>query len=97
MHKEELEDLVIKGQEELIIPELLAWRIADFALLQAQNKLAVTPYSVESQKQVELMENKKEKKIRSLGGKKDDITVIVAYIITSDCLISIINWTCLCI
>lgn len=82
--KEELELLMIKGQEEYITSELLACKLAEFALGQAQNKLAVALFSVESQKQVELLENQKARKIRSIDAKNDDLTVAVAYILTSD-------------
>ncbi|KAL3516711.1 hypothetical protein ACH5RR_023613 [Cinchona calisaya] len=69
VHNEELEQLVREGEENSQSSEILACKIADFALKQAMNKWAVTPFAVESVKNGN---------IGRIGGKMDDITVIVA-------------------
>ncbi|XP_027102867.2 probable protein phosphatase 2C 55 [Coffea arabica] len=69
VHNEELEQLVTEGEKNFDSSEILACKIADFALQQAESSLAVTPFAVESEKAGN---------IGWIGGKNDDITVIVA-------------------
>ncbi|KAI9120316.1 hypothetical protein K1719_007349 [Acacia pycnantha] len=60
------------GGEEKVTPEELAWLIADLALCNSRNQHAETPFSEAS--------CKAEKKFA--GRKMDDITALVAYIVS---------------
>lgn len=71
VHREELEELVRKGREDEDMPKELARKITNFALKRSQSRLAVTPFALERQKAGN---------IEYIGGKNDDITVVVAYI-----------------
>lgn len=74
VHEGELEELVSKW-EEANGPEVLAREIADFALDQARNEFAVTPYAIEKEKEIG---------VECIGGKYDDITVVVGHILAAE-------------
>ncbi|XP_022846285.1 probable protein phosphatase 2C 55 [Olea europaea var. sylvestris] len=70
VHETELETMVFQGLVEGTIPDLLAKEIADFALGKATDPFACTPFQIEAI----------QAGYEYLGGKYDDITVVVAFI-----------------
>ncbi|KAL2551327.1 putative protein phosphatase 2C 55 [Forsythia ovata] len=68
--EKKLERMVFQGLLEDIKPELLSKEIATFALEKANNPFACTPFEKEA----------RQAGYHYLGGKYDDITVIVAFI-----------------
>ncbi|XP_074349228.1 putative protein phosphatase 2C 55 [Apium graveolens] len=70
MHLEEISALVSKGLSQSSDPENLAWTIAENALYNSFDRFSVTPFSRAS----------RENGGNHVGGKIDDITVLVAYI-----------------
>jgi len=73
MFDHELEEIV-KDQEECQIPEDMAWYIAENALYDSLDKDSETPFSTASKEVGKTHE----------GGKIDDITVVVAFVQSSD-------------
>ncbi|TVU29096.1 hypothetical protein EJB05_20644, partial [Eragrostis curvula] len=76
---EELERVVRNGTKLGLSPQDMADNVAATACEMARRRLAHSPFSIESWRQG--MEGKK----RFYGGKVDDITVVVAYVVPSDC------------
>ncbi|KAK1366071.1 Protein phosphatase [Heracleum sosnowskyi] len=70
MHLEEISTLVSQGISQGSDPENLAWTIAENALYNSFDRFSVTPFSRAS----------RENGGNHVGGKIDDITVLVAFI-----------------
>ncbi|KAK3022093.1 hypothetical protein RJ639_045937 [Escallonia herrerae] len=72
VHLDEIEDLVNMPREDGEMPDLLAWTIARFASVKSLDKSCFTPFQ-----RVAIEAGHPE----FVGGKYDDISVIVAYIV----------------
>ncbi|KAF5941163.1 hypothetical protein HYC85_022330 [Camellia sinensis] len=70
----DIEQAVNRGLDEDIMPPALAWNIARFAYYRSVDCDAESPFAKAAQ----------EAGYKLTGGKIDDITVIVAYIVSSD-------------
>lgn len=70
MHLEEISALVSQGMNQGSDPQDLAWTIAENALYNSFDRFSVTPFSQAS----------RENGGNHVGGKIDDITVLVAFI-----------------
>lgn len=70
MHLEEILQLVSQGVSQGSDPENLAWTIAENALYNSFDRFAITPFARAS----------RENGGNHVGGKIDDITVLVAFI-----------------
>ncbi|TVU29107.1 hypothetical protein EJB05_20656, partial [Eragrostis curvula] len=75
---DELERVVRKGTELGLSPQSMADKIAAVARKMSRSWWTPSPFSVESARDV------KDGRERFLGGKVDDITVVVAYIVSKD-------------
>ncbi|KAF6147386.1 hypothetical protein GIB67_003284 [Kingdonia uniflora] len=71
LFKHEIAGYIVSGVKDGMDPEILAWTLAERALYKSQDIHCATPYMLDGEAVGHYHE----------GGKKDDITVIVAYVI----------------
>ncbi|XP_057467048.1 probable protein phosphatase 2C 55 [Actinidia eriantha] len=76
LHASEIEEVVNRGLDEAHMPQQLACSIAKLALTTSLDSYAISPFTKAAW----------EVGLDFLGGKIDDITVVVAYIVSADLL-----------
>ena len=74
LHASEIEEVVNRGLDEAHMPQQLACSIAKLALSTSLDSYAISPFTKAAW----------EVGLDFLGGKIDDITVVVAYIVSAD-------------
>ncbi|KAF7149457.1 hypothetical protein RHSIM_Rhsim03G0031600 [Rhododendron simsii] len=74
LYESKIEELVNQGIDQGNVPAELASNIAKFAHINSMDRYAVFPFTIAAQ----------EAGLKFTGGKIDDITVVVAYIISPD-------------
>lgn len=74
LYESEIEELVSQGVNDGKFPADLASTIAQFALINSMDNCAISPFTIAAQ----------EAGVEFIGGKIDDITVVVAYIASPD-------------